>query len=236
MRNLEFDSFKWITFDCYGTLIDWEAGIRAALKPVLARRGIAWSSRPVLSLYGELEAELESGAYVPYREVLSGVVAGLGEKLGFRPTSEETRALSESLPHWAPFQDTVPALKALKQKYKLGIISNVDNELFAATEKTLEVTFDLVVTAEEARSYKPSHNNFLIALHRIGTAKREMLHVAQSIYHDVIPTSALGIANVWVNRGSSNDYAGATKAAVGTPDLEVPDLRRLAALACQQPL
>lgn len=231
---MDFDSFKWLTFDCYGTLIDWESGILSCLRPILASHRAVRSDQEILALFAELEAELESGTrqYIPYREVLARVVAGIGEKLGFVATAGETALLAASVPQWKPFPETVPALRRLKQKYKLGIISNIDDDLFASTQKQLEINFDLIITAQQARSYKPSQNNFLLAIRRIGVPKEKILHVAQSMYHDVIPSRALGIANVWVNRRSRHKGSGATKIAMGTPDLEVPDLITLAGLAC----
>jgi 2-haloacid dehalogenase len=166
-----------------------------------------------------------------YRHVLGNVVGGFGRKLGFDPTSQEIGSLADSLSSWKPFPDTIAALQKLKQKYKLGIISNTDDDLFAKTSKRLGIAFDEVVTAQQVRSYKPALKNFQIAIERIGTSKEKVLHVAQSIYHDVVPARALGIANVWVNRRGGKPGSGATKSAVTKPDLEVRDLKSLAALA-----
>ena len=231
--RLEFNTFEWLTFDCYGTLIDWEAGIIAALKPILSAHRVQVSAEKVLALYGELEAELESATreYMTYRNVLAGIVSGLGERLSFAPSPQETCSLANSLSSWKPFPDTVAALRALKRKYKLGIISNTDDDLFAETAKHLAVGFDEVVTAQQVRSYKPSLNNFQTALQRMRIPRERVLHVAQSLYHDIIPTRALGITNVWVNRRGSEPGAGATKPARGKPDLEVEDLEALASQA-----
>jgi 2-haloacid dehalogenase len=232
--TLKFESFEWLTFDCYGTLIDWEAGIVASLMPILASHGIKLGASRMLELYGQLEADLEAETreYMSYRDVLTKVVKGFGERLGFAPTVVETQSLAESLPSWSPFPDTVPALEKLKEKFKLGIVSNTDDDLFAATAKHLRVPFDATVTAQQARSYKPSLHNFRLAVERIGVPKERILHVAQSVYHDVIPARALGLHSVWVNRRGGKPGDGATKTAVGQPDLEVKDLKTLAALAC----
>jgi 2-haloacid dehalogenase len=232
--KLNFDSFEWLTFDCYGTLIDWETGILASLNPILLSHGIRCSNEQILELYGHLEAELESEnrEYITYRDVLTQVVVGLGERLGFVPAAEEARSLPDSLGSWRPFPDTVAALRKLKRKYKLGIISNTDDDLFAQSARHLEVGFDEVVTARQARSYKPALNNFRLAMQRIGVPKVKILHIAQSVYHDVVPARALGIRSVWVNRRGEKAGAGATKPATGTPDLEVRDLRTLAEMAC----
>jgi 2-haloacid dehalogenase len=231
-KQLDFSGFEWITFDCYGTLIDWEIGILSALRPVLNAHGISVGTGELLELYGQLEAEIESESqpYISYRDVLKELTRKLGERLGFLATENERESLPESLPSWRPFEDTVAALRLLKTKYKLGIVSNTDDEFFAASAKHLSIGFDMVVTAQQARSYKPARNNFLIALKQSGAPKAKILHAGQSIYHDIIPSKALGIANVWVNRRRGQNSAGATKLAVADPDLEVPDLRTLASM------
>ena len=147
---------------------------------------------------------------------------GFGERLGFKPTEAQVRSLPDSLANWPPFRDTVAALCKLKARYQLAIISNVDDDLFAATARRLEVPFDYVITAQQARAYKPSLEIFKLAQQRTGVAPRHWLHVGQSIYHDVIPAQSLGISTVWVNRPSPRPGAGAAKAATGKPDLEVP--------------
>ena len=188
----DFDGFRVVTFDCYGTLIDWETGILSALQPIVAAHGRTITDIALLQMYGEVESGIESGNYLPYRQVLHEVVAGIGLRLDFSPTREEMEALPNSIPDWQPFAETVAALKQLKSVYKLGVISNIDNDIFAASEMKLQVPFDFVVTAEEARSYKPSHNNFQLALQKAGVPKEQVLHVAESLYHDVVPARALG--------------------------------------------
>jgi 2-haloacid dehalogenase len=227
---LDFSRFRVLTFDCYGTLIDWESGILGALRPLLAAHGKSLNDDKLLELYGELEAEAEAGEYQTYRKVLEGVARGCGRRLGFETSEQEARSLPESLKNWQPFPDTVAALKKLKTSYKLAIVSNTDDDLFADTARLLEVPFDWVITAQQARSYKPSHNNFRLALERIALPTEQVLHCAQSIYHDVIPARTLGLATVWVNRRGAKG-GGATKAAQGKPDLEVPDMKTLAEMA-----
>ena len=227
---LDFQRFRVLTFDCYGTLIDWESGILGALRPLLAAHGKSLNDDKLLELYGELEAEAEAGEYQTYRKVLEGVARGCGRRLGFETSEQEARSLPESLKNWQPFPDTVAALKKLKTSYKLAIVSNTDDDLFADTARLLEVPFDWVITAQQARSYKPSHNNFRLALERIALPTEQVLHCAQSIYHDVIPARTLGLATVWVNRRGAKG-GGATKAAQGKPDLEVPDMKTLAEMA-----
>jgi 2-haloacid dehalogenase len=228
---MDFSKFTTVSFDCYGTLIDWEAGILPTLRGVLAGHGRSLSDAALLELYGEFEAQAESGPYQSYRQVLESVVERFGERFDFPPSPTELRSLHESIPKWPPFPDTVAALQELQKRYKLAVISNIDDDLFAATSNNLGVDFDFIVTAQQAKSYKPSLNNFRLALRTIGISPDRLLHAAQSIYHDVIPAQSLGIASVWVNRRSARPGVGAVRAAVGQPNLEVPDLATLAALA-----
>jgi len=228
---LNFSQFECLTFDCYGTLIDWETGILSALKPILEGHHRSLTDDGILELYGTLEAQIESGDYLPYRLVLQRVTQRLGSRLSFPLYEGEATALADSMKHWPPFPDTVEALKRLKSRYKLAIISNTDDDLFAETAKTLQVPFDYVITAQQVGSYKPSHRNFERALAVIGLPKEKILHCAQSVFHDVVPAKALGIANVWVNRRAGKPGGGATKASTETPDLTVTSLKELADLA-----
>ncbi len=230
---LDFAPFQILTFDCYGTLIDWETGIFSALRPILSAHGKTFSDFELLTLYSELESEAEQGEFQPYRNVLESVVRGFGKRLGFKPTEDQIRSLPESLANWLPFPDTVAALRRLKARYRLAIISNVDDDLFASTARRLEVSFDHVITAQQARAYKPSPQLFQLAQQQTGVSPAHWLHVGQSIYHDVIPARSLGIATVWVNRPSPRPGAGAAKTAAGKPDLEVPDLKTLAKLTTE---
>jgi len=224
---LDFDRYRVLSFDCYGTLINWEAGILASVRPMLTNRGIYLTDDTVLEAYAELEVQLEAGEWKKYRQVLRECVAGLGLRFDFSPTASEIDALPGSLPFWPPFGDTVSALRRLKSRFQLAIISNTDDDLFAASARQLEIEFDHVITAEQVKSYKPSQNNFQQALEKIGVPRDQILHVAQSIYHDIVPTRALGISSVWVNRRKGLIGSGATLPAEGRPDLEVPDLKSL---------
>jgi 2-haloacid dehalogenase len=228
---MDFSTFTTITFDCYGTLIDWEAGILPALRGVLAAHGQTLPDAALLELYGEFEAQAESGPYQSYRNVLESVVWQFGERCGFHPSPAELRSLPESIPAWPPFHDTVAALQKLQKRYQLAVISNIDDDLFAETRKHLGVEFASVITAQQARSYKPSVNNFRLALQTLGVEPSRLLHAAQSVYHDVIPAQSLSISTVWINRKSARPGVGAVRAANGQPDLEVPDVATLAALA-----
>lgn len=227
----DFSRFRVITFDCYGTLIDWETGILGTIRPILLANSAALSDPEILRLYGELEAEAESSQYRPYREILSDVVRGFGVRLGFHPSEQEQQSLPDSLSDWRPFPDTVAALRHLKTRCKLGIISNVDDDLFSASARRLEVDFDFITTAAQSRAYKPSLEIFRLAQKKMGTQPEQWLHAGQSIYHDVIPAKSLGITTVWVNRSSPRPGAGPAKQASATPDVEVHSLAELAQLA-----
>lgn len=223
---MTFDRFQVLTFDCYGTLIDWESGLLAAMRPILSSHGHDLSDQQILEIYGDLEPKAQN-PYRRYREVLASVVRGFGERLGFKASRAEAESLPESLGNWQPFPDTVAALKKLKTKYKLAIISNTDDDLFAATARHLNIKFDEVITAEQAKAYKPSLAPFHLALQRLGAQPERVLHVGQSVFHDVIPAKSLGMATVLVYRRGF----GATRPTEGEPDLKVPDLQTLASLA-----
>lgn len=230
MAHPDFSQFSWLTFDCYGTLIDWDRGILSTVRPILAAHRRNLSDAGILELFAAIERAEEAGAYRTYRQILEAVMIKMAARLVIRISSEEVRSLPDSLGDWAPFPDTVAALRSLKQRYKLAVISNTDDDLFARTATHLEVPFDAVITAQQARSYKPSLNNFRLALERLAVPREKVLHVAQSLYHDIAPANELGIASVWVNR---NERAGASGGAAGTakPDLVVPDMASLAAMA-----
>jgi 2-haloacid dehalogenase len=226
---LDFSRFEILTFDCYGTLINWEEGILRCLHGILTAHGKDMDDATILQLYGDFEAQAELGEYRRYREVLQSVVRQFGEQLGFAPTEEEIRSLPESLQEWKPWPDTVAALRELKRRFRMAIISNVDDDLFTATMPQLGVEFDQIITAQQAGAYKPSLKIFELALSRVGVPAHRILHVGQSVYHDVIPAQSLGLATVWVNRPSARGGVGAVKAVQGYPDLQVASLAELAA-------
>jgi 2-haloacid dehalogenase len=228
---LDFRRFETLTFDCYGTLINWEAGILPALHRILSAHSKHIDDAGLLRLYGDFELHAEQPPFQPYREVLGSVVCQFGKELKFTPTAEEVRSLADSLPTWKPWPDTVTALRQLKTRFRLAILSNVDDDLFAGTRPQLEVAFDEVVTAQQARAYKPSIDLFNLALRRIQTPAHRVLHIGQSIYHDVVPAQALGLATVWVNRPSARPGIGAVKSAEAKPDMIVASLKELADVA-----
>lgn len=224
---LDFDRFELLTFDCYGTLIDWETGILGAIRPILSRHGAEADDRTILETYAPIEAKHEEGSYVGYELVLRMVMTEMSLRLGFDASVQEVGAIASSIKDWEPFPDTVGALAKLKKRYKLAVISNIDDRLFETTAKRLEIPFDWVVTAELARAYKPSHRTFEYALEQFGIPREKILHVAQSLYHDIVPATAVGLSTVWVNRRKGLKGSGATRHAEATPDLEVTDLEAL---------
>ncbi len=229
--TLDFSRFKVLTFDCYGTLVDWETGILRAMRPVLAKHSVEIDDRTLLEAYAELEAKYEEGDFLRYAMVLRFVMTEISLRYLFDAAPDELDCISRSIEKWEPFPDTVAALRRLGSRYKLGIISNIDDRLFAGSARKLGVAFDWVVTAEQARAYKPSHRVFEQAFATFGCPRSEILHVAQSIYHDVIPAKALGLATVWVNRRAGKLGSGATWPAVADADVAVTDLESLARLA-----
>lgn len=233
IKMINFTSYEVLTFDCCGTLIDWEGGITAAFRPVLAAHRISVDDEQVLKLFAEIEPEAQEGEFVNYRQVLRSVARVVGSRLGFVPFASEVDCLVDSVENWEPFPDTIEALQALRKRFKLAIISNVDDDFFILSEKHLKVGFDWIITAEQAKSYKPSLRNFEVAIARIGVAPERILHVAQSMYHDILPAKSLGLSTVWVNRRSEKRGSGATAPAYGHPDLEVPDLKTLVSLIGQ---
>ncbi len=227
---MDWQQFQWISFDCYGTLIDWESGILGYIRPLLRAKNCAASDAQILNLYSELEPREQSRSYRCYREVLIDVMRGFAREWKFELSATEAAGLADSIADWKPFPDTVQGLHKLKSRYKLAILSNIDDDLFAFTARRLEVPFDLVVTAQQVRSYKPSHHNFGALLQRLGSPQERLLHAAESLYHDVAPASELGIATVWVNRRQGKP-AAAARLADAKPDLEVPSIAELARLA-----
>jgi 2-haloalkanoic acid dehalogenase type II len=188
-----------ITFDCYGTLIDWEAGISTAFVNAAAADGHALDRRQVLEAYADIEPAVEAEAYRRYRDVLTETAQRVAERLGWTLSREHAAFLADSLPAWEPFNDTNLALDRLAAAgYALGLLSNVDDDLLASTRRHFPVNFDLLVTAQQVGSYKPAHGHFQVARQRIGT--RRWLHAAQSYFHDVVPARALGITTAWINR------------------------------------
>lgn len=210
---------KVLTFDCYGTLIDWETGILEALKPIL--KDVA--NGEILRVYGTLEPRAERGKFKNYKTVLRMVARGFGKHFDARVPEN---CLVNSICDWKPFPDTVDALHRLRTRFKLAVISNTDHDIFVRTERRLGVRFDWKILSEDVKAYKPSLKNFQYALKKIGLPKEQILHVAQSAYHDIVPANRLGIKSALVDRSRH----GTTPPAVARPDLTVPDLKSLCKL------
>jgi 2-haloacid dehalogenase len=228
---LDFERFDVLTFDCYGTLIDWEAGISGALIAMLAAHGVQAATEDVLARYAGHEAALEAGPYRSYRDVLGLSMLGVGTDYGVEPTPAEMAVFGGSVGDWPAFPDSATSLRRLQQRFRLGVITNCDDDLFAASSRRLGVTFDWVVTAQQARRYKPNPRGFELAFERIGLPTSRILHVAQSLFHDHVTAKRLGLATAWVNRREGRAGSGATPPANAIPDLVVPDMTTLADLA-----
>lgn len=198
---------------------------------MLDAHGVTLDDEDALALFGTLESRIEAGPYRPYRDVLREVLIGIGDRLLFSPVAAEADAFAASVMDWPAFADSAPALTSLAARFRLGVITNCDDDLFAASSAKLGDPFRWVVTAQQVRSYKPSPRNFAVAEERMGVPRDRWLHVAQSLFHDHVPARALGIDTVWVNRRSGRSGAGATPPARAVPSLEVPDMATLARLA-----
>jgi 2-haloacid dehalogenase len=184
---------------------------------------LSFSREELFRAFLEADRKMISDQYKPYREILAEVIEGMAEDLRFSLDPASRYLLSDRFDDWKPFPDTVTSLKKLKEKYQLAIISNVDDELFAISNRLLGVEFDFIVTAQQIGSYKPDHRNFQHALEVFNIEKESHLHVAQSIYHDIVPANQLGLNKVWVNRYGEPERTDPAE----FPDLEVPDLKSL---------
>jgi 2-haloacid dehalogenase len=223
---LDLRRFDWISFDCYGTLVDWETGIADAVDGVLASHGAPRSRAEILALYSDIEPKVQAAQPARrYRDVLREVMATMAAELDIQCTAPERDCLADSLPRWPVFDDAPDALRALQARHKLAVISNVDDDLFAGSAAALGVDFDAVVTAEQVGGYKPDLRNFEVAAERMDVERGRWLHVAESLYHDIGPANRLGVACVWVDRPGRG---GATRPTDAVPDLVVPDLAALA--------
>lgn len=224
---IDFNRFAALTFDCYGTLIDWEGGILRALGELLSGCGPLPSHDQLLELFGQFESQAEQGSFRDYREVLSDVAHRFRSEFRLDSAADRSAAFAASVAAWPPFPDSVGALSRLASRYRLAIVSNVDDDLFAGSASQLEVEFAEVVTAQQLRSYKPRPAHFHEVLRRLDLSVDRVLHVAQSLHHDIAPARELGFTCVWVNRRAGRPGGGATPPSVATPDLEVPDLSSL---------
>ncbi|HET8995081.1 MAG TPA: haloacid dehalogenase type II [Acetobacteraceae bacterium] len=207
--------FRVLSFDCYGTLIDWETGIATALQPLLAQVP-AIPRDAALEAFARHETRLEAEAPATlYRDLLARVHAALALEWRVPPDAGADQRFAASVADWPAFPDSVTALRYLKQHYKLAILSNVDRDSFRGSQARLGVAFDLVCTAQDVGSYKPDPKNFRYLIARLGEqgiAQHEILHVAQSLFHDHAPANALGLASAWIDRRHASGGWGATSA------------------------
>ncbi|MEZ4520893.1 MAG: haloacid dehalogenase type II [Thermomicrobiales bacterium] len=231
--SLDFTAFDVLTFDCYGTLIDWETGIVNAMRPILEHHDILRSDEEILTIFSESESIAQQLPYKTYEEVLAEVADRFGERLDFEPTAEERIRFSRSVADWPAFRDSTSGLRTLGEHYDLVILSNVDDDLFNASAEKLDVEFADVITAQQVGSYKPNLRNFEVLLDRLNKPKDRILHVAQSLFHDIAPANEIGLHSIWVNRRHGRGGTGATPPQHATPDLEVPDLATLASMVTE---
>ena len=231
---MRFADFEALSFDCYGTLIDWEAGIAAVLVPWARRCGLDRDQEQLLEAYAaaEAKAELEHPGEL-YRDILARCFRTLGDQVGASVTDEDAAALASSVPDWPAFEDSHDALSVLGERFKLIILSNVDRVSFAGSRARLGVEFTSVLTAEEIGSYKPSPRNFDALgaeIERLGINRGRLLHVAQSLFHDHAPAKRAGLRTVWINRRHDRPGWGATPAppVEVTPDWEFPSMAAFA--------
>jgi 2-haloacid dehalogenase len=233
MTDLDFGAFDALTFDCYGTLIDWEAGILAALRgvvPELARV----DGETLLDEYANAEAALEAGPYRRYREIAGEAMATVARAHGAEPTPADVARLGGSVVDWPAFPDSHDALVRLRTRFRLGVLTNCDDDLFAASNARLGVAFDWIVTAQQVGSYKPNEQNFAALVERLGAdgvPRTRILHVAQSLFHDHAPAQRLGFRSVWIDRRHDHPGSGATPPADARPDATYPSMAAFAAAA-----
>ena len=225
--EIDYDRFDVLTFDCYGTLIDWEAGLlaRAARRASL---GIAGATTSCSRSTRGTRPRPKRGPYRTYREVLAAGLRGVAASEGAALGDDVVARFSESVRDWPAFPDSAEALTRLHGRFRLGVITNCDTDLFAASAERLGVAFDWVVTAEEARAYKPSLRPFELAFETIDVPRERILHVAQSLYHDHVPAKELGLTSVWIDRRRDRPGFGATPPADASPAAAYPSMAAFA--------
>ena len=229
--RFDFGRFDALTFDCYGTLIDWETGLSTAMRKFLDPRGVSPDRRRPP---GDLRPLRSRGRAAALSHVSRGPGVrrpGRRRHFGVEPTEDEIGTFSGSVVDWPAFDDSPAALALLKTRFKLGVLTNCDDDLFAVSNRRLGVEFDWVVTAQQARGYKPAVANFELLFERLGLPRDRILHVAQSLFHDHVPAQGLGLSSIWIHRRHDRSGGGATLPADATPDLTFPDMASFAAAA-----
>jgi 2-haloacid dehalogenase len=233
-QPIDYGAFDALTFDCYGTLIDWEAGLIAALRDALGDGVAEVDPEDLLVRFARYEATAEAGPYQRYRAVLANGLRGVASELDLEVSDHAAARFGGSVVDWPAFPDSAAALAHLKTRFRLGVITNCDDDLFAASNERLGIRFDWVVTAQQVGSYKPSEANFQAMFERLaadGVDRGRILHVAQSLYHDHAPAKQLGMTTVWIDRRHDRPGFGATPRAEAQPDATFPDMRSFAAQA-----
>jgi 2-haloacid dehalogenase len=228
---LDYDAYDVLTFDTYGTLIDWEAGIAAAARGELGAAADSLDDEELLERFGALEHAAETPGTL-YRQVLATCLSGLGAQLGAQVSEEQTARFGGSVADWPPFPDSGEALRRLQTRFKIVTITNSDDDLIAASEGRLGFRFDAVVTAQQVGRYKPDPAGFHVAFERIerelGAPRERILHVAQSLFHDHVTAKALGMQTVWIDRRDGRTGGATPAAAPVTPDARFPSMHAFA--------
>jgi 2-haloacid dehalogenase len=224
---VDFAAYDVLTFDCYGTLIDWETGLLAALREALPG-SVDVGDDALLEAYAGHEAEAERPPYRSYREVLAAGVRGVADDLRLDVGDDAVARFAESVLEWPAFPDSAEGLGRLHERFRLGVITNCDADLFAASSERLGTDFDWVITADAARAYKPALTGFELAFTTIPVSRERILHVAQSLFHDHVPAKQLGLTTVWIDRRHDRPGSGATPPARATPDATFPSMQAFA--------
>jgi 2-haloacid dehalogenase len=211
----DFSQFRALSFDCYGTLIDWESGMSAALRKWADSAGVSVSDRHLLRLVSEIETVVqgENSPALRYPEVLAEVLRRIGARLNAPVSDDDALQFGQTVGDWPAFPDSAPALTRLRSHFRLIIVSNVDRASFAASNRRLGVTFDKIITAEDVGAYKPRAPHFealFDSLSEMGLERSDLLHVAQSLFHDHGPAQRYGLPSVWIDRGRDRTGPGAT--------------------------
>ncbi len=237
---MKISDFAALTFDCYGTLIDWETGISEALGAWARSRGIGAEAADLLATFGAFEAKHQTATPdALYPEILAAALRDIGAQFGAEPTTAEQIAFGRSVQDWPAFPDSAEALAYLKRYYKLVIVSNIDRESFRLSNVKLEVEFDHIITAQDVGSYKPAPGHFtrmLADMEEMGVGKDQILHTAQGLFHDHVPAKELGLTTMWINRRAKTEgwSAAPTQNAQVKPDFEVPSMAAMVELHQQE--
>ncbi|MFZ4574684.1 MAG: HAD family hydrolase [Phycisphaerales bacterium] len=222
---------RTVSFDCYGTLVDWERGLLRALRPLVAAQV---DDEAILGAFARAESELEAGPYIAYAEILAQVAERLGREFGFAVPAARRLFLAESLIEWPLFSDTLAAIGELREHCRVGILSNIDDHLIVEHMRRTGLRVDWIVTAQSCRSYKPRVAHFEEARRRYALGP-DWVHAAQSLYHDIEPCRRLGIRCVWIDRRAGLSGGGATSSSTTVPDARCESLAELQAAVGVEP-